>query len=86
MVNRSFLPRTFDFENVNAARDAAIIDKNVETIAINRLLKIYLEIGIRKLLNREGKALKLLNVGRATKNLGGNIRSSSNGFKDVATQ
>lgn len=86
MLNKTFFSLICDFEKVNAANEIAIIEKNVEKTVINRVLNKYLEIGIDKLLNKSGKALKFANVGRATKNLGGKINNSSNGFNDVIMQ
>ena len=86
IVNNTFFSLIFDFEKVNAAKEIAIIEKNVETIVINNVLNTYLEIGICKLLNKSGNAKKFANVGRDTKNFGGKINNSSKGFKDVIIQ
>ena len=40
-----FLDFNFDFENVNAAKEAKKICKHVEVIATNKLLNKYLVIG-----------------------------------------
>ena len=56
IINNTFLHLTFDFENINAANDAAIICSIVEVSATNRLLNMYLDIGTRSLFSNDGNA------------------------------
>ena len=45
-----------DFENAKAAKEPIIIEQNVVTTVINKVLKKYLETGISRLLNNDGNA------------------------------
>lgn len=57
MVKHIFLALIFDLENVNAAIEPERIDTNVVTVVISNVLNKYLETGICKFPNKDGKTV-----------------------------